>query len=164
MGTNIFFEENPNPPPMDPNFETIPSTIYRYHSQSDKVLRMERIFITPKQDTEEEEDEAVETQSDEDVVPNESYLDALNHFLKPGELPPRVMSSSDIIHPMEFQTFFRPQLQAADEEPSGEQTDSVETNDNNERTETDANEAGGSAPMEISLSQLKVESIKQEQQ
>lgn len=171
MGTNVFFSEDPNPPPMDANFETIPSTVYRYHSQTDKVLRMERIFITPKEDNdegEEEEDEVIETQSDEDVIPNESYLEALNHFLKPGELPPRVMSNSDIIMPIEFQTYFRPQLnQVADEEQSEGINDSVETSDNNDRTETNAtsaSEAGKVEPMEISLSHLKIETIKQEQQ
>lgn len=43
----------------------------------------------------------------------------------------------------------------------------METSDNNDRTETNAtsaSEAGKVEPMEISLSHLKIETIKQEQQ
>lgn len=163
MGTNVFFSENPDPPPMDPNFESIPTTMFKYHSKTDKVLRMERIFITPKQDNE-EEDEPTETQSDDDV-PQESYLEALNHLLKPGELPPRTLSGSDILKPGEFQTFFRPQLNQIDDKDKDEGMDeTVEISENNERTESNVSEASGSEAMEVSLAKVKIETIKQEKQ
>lgn len=166
MGTNVFFTENPNPPPMDPNFESIPSTMYKYHSQTDKVLKMERIFITPKPNDTEDEEEPIETQTeDEDVVPTESYLEALNHLLKPDEIPPRVLSGSDILKPIEFRTFFRPQLNQEDEEEQSETgIDSMETSDNNERCETNASEANGSEPTDVGPTPIKIEKIKQEQQ
>lgn len=164
MGTNIFFAENTDPPPMDPNFESIPSTMYKYHSQTDKVLKMERIFITPKQDND-EDDDTTEEQCEEDDIPNESYLEALNHFLKPRELPPRTMSGSDILKPAEFKAFFRPQLdEVAVDEQSEQVNDSMETNDNNEMIETSASEASGSATTELSAAQVKIENIKLEQQ
>lgn len=138
MGTNVFFSVDPDPPPMDPNFQTVPATMYEYHSQTDKVIKMERIFITPKQDNELDE-ESVEPQSDEDVVPNESYSDALNQFLKPGELPPRTLSGSDVIKPVEFQSFFRPQLDELvdGEGRSKEVIDPIVVDDNKEMAESD---------------------------
>lgn len=151
---------------MDPNFESIPSTMYKYHSQTDKVLKMERIFITPKQaDNEDDEEEPIETESeDEDVVPKESYLEALDHLLKPGEIPPRVLTGSDILKPEEFQTFFRPKLNLDGEEESEARIESMETNDNNERSEANEDEASGSEPTDVSVIHTKVETIKQEQQ
>lgn len=162
MGTNLFFTEDTNPSSMDPNFETIPSTMYKYFTQTDKVLKMERLFVTPNKEI--EEDELIETQSDEDVVPNESYLEALNQFLAPGQLPPRTLSGSDILKPAEFQSFFRPQLnQVVDDEQSevmDEQTDMVMM-EHNDKTE---GAASGSDSTEINMHQVKIEKIKQEQQ
>lgn len=156
---------------MDPNFETIPSTMYQYDSQTDKVLKMERIFITPKKPDNDDEDEAIETQSDEDVVPNESYSDALNHFLKPGESPPRTLTGSDIIKPEEFQAYFRPRLNLnADDEANEELIDAAESEDNDERadggdgnvdsTETQTKSEGKLEPTQT----VNVEAIKQEKQ
>ncbi|KAG4065530.1 hypothetical protein HA402_013300 [Bradysia odoriphaga] len=166
MGTNVFFTPDPNPPPMDPNFETIPSTMYKYHSQTDKVLRMERMFITPKQDN----DELTETQSDEDVVPTESYSDALNHFLKLDELPPRTLTGSDVLKPSEFHDFFRPQLNNENDEPPNDSEmmmDAAEVNDNDDRTENNLSEVGDGCDDDGSTETtipMKIETIKQEKQ
>ncbi|XP_037037139.1 uncharacterized protein LOC119074897 [Bradysia coprophila] len=167
MGTNVFFTPDPDPPSMDPNFEPIPSTMYKYHSQTDKVLRMERMFITPKQ----ENDELTETQSDEDVVPTESYSDALNHFLKLDELPPRTLTGSDVLKPSEFHDFFRPQLNNEDEdEPQNASEtvmDATETNDNEDRAESNLSEVddgGDDGKSTETTSPMKVETIKQEKQ
>lgn len=163
MGTNVFFTENSNPPPMDPNFESVPPTMYKYYSQTDKVLKMERVFITPKKDH--EEDEFIETQCDEEVVPKESYSEALDDFLSPGELPPRILSGSDILKPNEFQSFFRPTInQVADDQQSEtlveEMNDaSIETSDNSEQTEIIAL---GSDSTEINVKQVKLETVEQE--
>lgn len=162
MGTNVFFTEDTDPPSMDPIFESIPSTMYKYFTQTDKVLKMERLFVTPNQNN--QEDELNETQSDEDVVPNESYLEALNKFLPPGQLPPRVLSGSDILKPAEFQSFFRPQInQVADDEHSERVVEPMETEmvDNNERIEATPI---GSDLTEVNTHQLKIETIKQEKQ
>lgn len=172
MGTNVFFSTDPNPPAMDPNFETVPSTMYEWHSQTNKVLKMERIFITPKQDNEEEAADGMESPNEDDVVPNESYSEALNHFLNHGEEPPRTLSGSDVIKPVEFQTFFRPKLNAADGESEENQegravNESVEDDENNERNnETSVSEEAevGDESEPSTSSPMKIDSIKQENQ
>lgn len=170
MGTNVFFAENPSPPPMDPNFESIPSTMYKFVSQTNKVLKMERIFISPKKDNEEEE--LTNTLDDEDDVPNESYADALNHFLSPGELPPRTLTGADVIKPVEFQSFFRPQLETVTSEQPDEQSDiideeanaSMATNDNSTTKDTSQLDAVESGSMEVNIKREKIETVNQEQQ
>lgn len=167
MGTNVFFTTDPNPPPMDPSFESIPSTMYKYYTQTDKVLKMERIFITPKQ----LDDEPTEAQSDDDAVPTESYSDALNHFLKWNELPPRKLTGSDVLRPSEFHEFFRPQLNNDEDEP-GNSSEAVwnatETNDNDDRTESNLSEVGDAADDDDDNGStepntpIKIETIKQE--
>lgn len=45
IGTMLFFDENPVPPPSLENYETTPDKWYKYLCKTDRVLRMDRIFI-----------------------------------------------------------------------------------------------------------------------
>lgn len=127
---------------------------------------MERIFITPKQDN----SQPTEAQPDEDVVPTESYSEALNHFLKWDERPPRSLTGADVLRPSEFHDFFRPKLNN-DEDGSLNSTattamDASEVSD--DRMESSLSEVGdgaeeddGEGSTEL-MFPIKIEKIKEE--
>lgn len=49
IGTHVFFEQNHIPPPSLDNYETIPDKWYKYANQTDRILRMNRIFVKAKE-------------------------------------------------------------------------------------------------------------------
>lgn len=51
MGTMLFFDENPIPPASLENYETVPDKWYKYLTKTDRVLRMNRIFVDAKSTT-----------------------------------------------------------------------------------------------------------------
>lgn len=93
LGTNVFFHETANSRSADPNFELVPEQMYEIFAKTDKVLRMNRIFVEPK--TDEEPNNSV---TDEPaVLLTKSYGEALNQFLKADEKPPRQLDEMDEI-------------------------------------------------------------------
>lgn len=44
----LFFDENPIPPASLENYETVPDKWYKYLTKTDRVLRMNRIFVDAK--------------------------------------------------------------------------------------------------------------------
>ncbi|KAJ6634257.1 General transcription factor 3C polypeptide 6 [Pseudolycoriella hygida] len=160
IGTNVFFTDDPNPPSADPNLVSIPSTMYKYHSKTDKVLKMQRIFITPKNDDEMEEES---TETDEDVVPDESYSEALDHFLKPGETAPRVLAGVDVMLPPDIENYFR--SKRSENVDEGNEEDALQSEESSNLIETNASEAGGPQPMDVNdvnISQVKIERTEKE--
>lgn len=110
MGTNVFFKESDIPASGDPNYELVPEKMFEYFNHTNKVLKMNRIFIDRKgndikPDTtsvtssaqQGEKSDSSDLSDDEDgpIKFTKSYSDALNQFLKPGELPPRTLDESD---------------------------------------------------------------------
>ncbi|EAT45353.1 AAEL003390-PA [Aedes aegypti] len=97
MGTNVFLEEDPEAKSkIDPLYSLDPPKMYKYGGQSQKVLKMKRIFATPKADvatikTEPEADllEETKTTMDERYLVTRSYEEALNLHLPFGCFPPR---------------------------------------------------------------------------
>lgn len=86
MGTNVFFSENPQTPETDMNFQDVPSKLYDYFAQTNKVLKMKRIFV---EDQKENTNCDGEIENLEHLRVTKTYEEALNQFLKPGELQPR---------------------------------------------------------------------------
>lgn len=96
MGTNVFFIESDKPRGSDPNFREHPAKSYEYFNKSNKVLKMNRIFVEEiTQDASEQATTstvAIKKDPEEDVEllkVTKTYEEALNQFLRPGEEPPR---------------------------------------------------------------------------
>lgn len=91
MATMLFLNENTQPREPDPNFQEPPRRIFQYLAQSDKVLKMKRIFIEEIGAV--DEDELLladgEVANLEHLRVTKSYSEALNQFLGPDEKPPR---------------------------------------------------------------------------
>lgn len=111
MGTNVFFRESDIPASLDPNYELVPDKMFEYFNHTNKVLKMNRIFIDRKGSDikpdattliassaqQDEKSDSSDLSGDEDgtIKLTKSYAEALNQFLKPGELPPRTLDESD---------------------------------------------------------------------
>lgn len=97
MGTNVFFTECDKPPKTDPNFRELPPKTYKYFTKSNKVLKMNRIFVeeVPKNKSEtSERAQESEKKGNEDIEHlrvTKTYEEALNQFLRPGESAPRAI-------------------------------------------------------------------------
>lgn len=96
MGTNVFFSESTQPPEPDPNFRELPDKMFEYFGETNKVLKMKRIFV-------EERGKSAEDSMDTDLPETlaklrvtKTYGEALNQFLQPGEEPPRIIQD-DVI-------------------------------------------------------------------
>ncbi|XP_054272315.1 general transcription factor 3C polypeptide 6 isoform X2 [Macrosteles quadrilineatus] len=48
VGTNLFFEAEPAPPPADPVFSDTPQTLLNYKYKTSKCLELSRVFINSK--------------------------------------------------------------------------------------------------------------------
>lgn len=95
MATMLFLNENTQPREPDPNFQEPPRRIFQYMAQSDKVLKMKRIFIEEIGAV--DEDELLladgEVANLEHLRVTKTYSEALNQFLGPDEKPPRELST-----------------------------------------------------------------------
>ncbi|XP_058823833.1 uncharacterized protein LOC131684732 isoform X2 [Topomyia yanbarensis] len=96
MGTNVFLEEDAKTKSLiDPLYSPDPEKVYKYAGQSTKVLKMQRIFITPKAadiTNVKTESEAVESETDNTknrYLVTRTYEEALNLHLPRGMNPPR---------------------------------------------------------------------------
>lgn len=100
LGTNVFLEEdeerkNTN----DPLYNADPPKFYKYSGQGNKVLRMKRIFTTPKADVATVKKEPADTTEESRSTESERYLvmrsyeEALNLHLPLGCYPPRHIDS-----------------------------------------------------------------------
>lgn len=91
MATMLFLNETTHPPEPDPNFQEPPRRTFQYLAQSDKVLKMKRIFIEEIGAVDEEEILLAEGEvaNLEHLRVTKTYEDALNQFLLPDEKPPR---------------------------------------------------------------------------
>lgn len=91
MATMLFLNENHRPPEPDPNFHDLPRRMFQYMAQTDKVLKMKRIFIEEVGAI--DEDELLlakgEVANLEHLRVTKTYEEALNQFLLPDEKPPR---------------------------------------------------------------------------
>lgn len=95
LGTNLFFAEDTQQPKSDNVFDRAPDKLFKLQAVSDKVIRMKRLFVEPK--------EGMETEASSDNPPSEAgprlkftvdqtYQEALDKLLKPGTLPPRTVT------------------------------------------------------------------------
>ena len=57
VGTAVFFEEHESASPGDPVFMKNPPSTLKYHSKTQKGLVMSRIFIKPKNETDDIEED-----------------------------------------------------------------------------------------------------------
>lgn len=102
MGTNVFFIESEKPREVDPNFHEPPPKLYEYLTKSNKVLKMNRIFVEEiPQSKSETIDSAqyVNKKDDADIEHlkvTKTYEEALNQFLRPEEKPPRNIAAKEI--------------------------------------------------------------------
>lgn len=82
-------------PKSDNVFDRAPDTLFKLLAVSDKVVRMKRLFVEPR--------EGMETEASSDNPPSEAgprlkftvdqtYQEALDKLLKPGTLPPRTVT------------------------------------------------------------------------
>lgn len=53
MGTHVIFEEDDNPPPVDPIFEKYSKKTFKYLNKTNKVLNFSRIFVEAESSTSE---------------------------------------------------------------------------------------------------------------
>ncbi|XP_055608038.1 uncharacterized protein LOC129756909 [Uranotaenia lowii] len=104
LGTNVFLEEDPfEKSKIDPLYGANPDKLYKYAGQSDKMLKMKRIFVKPKEQqpstaTIKEEPGSLPvpaTELDkvcrftERTLVTRTYEEALNLHLPEGHYPPR---------------------------------------------------------------------------
>ncbi|XP_062563188.1 uncharacterized protein LOC134226437 [Armigeres subalbatus] len=96
LGTNVFLEEDEVAKSnLDPLYSPNPPKMYKYSGKSNKVIKMKRIFATPKTDaTIKTEPDAPATEESRSVdnercLVTRSYEEALNLHLPLGGLPPR---------------------------------------------------------------------------
>lgn len=94
LGTNVFLEEDEKgKASVDSLYCPNPAKLYKLAGQTTKVLKMERIFITPKTDmaTVKTEPGVVEEENSqmERYLVSRTYEEALNLHLPEGHFPPR---------------------------------------------------------------------------
>lgn len=96
MATMLFLNETAHPPEPDPNFQEPPRKTFEYLAQSDKVLKMKRIFIEEIGAV--DEDDLLLAEGEvanlEHLRVTKTYEEALNQFLLPDEKPPREFPKS----------------------------------------------------------------------
>lgn len=91
IGTHVFFEEDPSPPPRLHLYEPEPEVVYKLHTTTDKLLLMNRMFVEQKNVERKAEHNDTDTDGDAPIPITKSYAMALNQFLQPGEAPPRTL-------------------------------------------------------------------------
>ncbi|XP_053696215.1 uncharacterized protein LOC128743628 [Sabethes cyaneus] len=110
LGTNVFLEEDAEAKAKaDPLYSPDPPRIFKYYGQGNKVLKMQRIFVTPKTEVINVKPEPGTSQEAEQLRERERYLvtrtyeEALNLHLPEGQYPPRHIDPENngekIVHP-----------------------------------------------------------------
>lgn len=96
MATMLFLNETARSRESDPNFQEAPRKMFEYLAQSDKVLKMKRIFIEEIGAIDEDEILLAEGEvaNLEHLRVTKTYEEALNQFLLPDEKPPRELPKS----------------------------------------------------------------------
>ncbi|XP_055548977.1 uncharacterized protein LOC129732275 [Wyeomyia smithii] len=96
LGTNVFLEEDTEAKKsIDPLYSPDPARVFKYSGQSNKVLKMQRIFVTPKTEVVNVKNEPGSGQETDQYREKERYLvtrtyeEALNLHLPEGQYPPR---------------------------------------------------------------------------
>ncbi|XP_058446164.1 uncharacterized protein LOC131427197 [Malaya genurostris] len=95
LGTNVFLEEDVEAKnSIDPLYSPNPNKVYKYAGQSSKVLKMQRIFVSPKTDVANLKTEPEVTESDtinkaQRYLVTRTYEEALNLHLPKGMFQPR---------------------------------------------------------------------------
>uniref|UniRef100_A0A1Q3FA57 Proteinral transcription factor 3c polypeptide 6 n=1 Tax=Culex tarsalis TaxID=7177 RepID=A0A1Q3FA57_CULTA len=106
LGTNVFLEEDlEGKAAIDPLYSSNPEKLYKFAGQSSKVLKMKRIFVTPKpnetasdvkvkpeptDELEESNEKDDSTAKDKErYIVRQNYEEALNLHLPEGVYPPR---------------------------------------------------------------------------
>lgn len=113
LGTNIFFTENPKyNEELDPILFKKTKKMFSYMGKSTKVLQMQRIFVQPVKQTNDERKPIPESTTEDISATSKmqkqnrcklekSYSEALDQLLLPGEKPPRQLLPSDYAIPGE---------------------------------------------------------------
>ncbi|XP_055385723.1 general transcription factor 3C polypeptide 6 [Condylostylus longicornis] len=99
--TNVLFEKDINPPILDPIYEKTSEKFYCLTGKTNKKITMKRIFLEPKNKSENEtsnkENARQETLEEikERLEVDATYEDALNLLLPPGRVAPRKIEGSE---------------------------------------------------------------------
>lgn len=131
MGTNVFFHEVENQSSADPNFELVPEKMFDIFCKTNKILKMNRIFV---EERETDADHQTHATDDPTVLLTKSYGNTLNQFLKPGEEPPRQLDADE--------AFFRKYGERGDEStppPTADRADMLRKELEKARIEFDEN-------------------------
>lgn len=93
VGTNVYFDIDKDDDPKNEKFDDQ----YKYLTKSDKILRMKRIFVEKSDNNTQKSTKTKKDKfsNDDEIQITHSYAQALNQFLKPGELPPRKTDEED---------------------------------------------------------------------
>lgn len=90
----MFFVEDPEHPKSDNIFDRNPDKSFSLHGVCDKVVTMKRIFVEPK-GTEGTAEAGPSTALPKHCIQvKETYQEALDSLLKPGQLPPRTVTDA----------------------------------------------------------------------
>lgn len=96
-GTKLFFTEFQDPPQTkndwesDPNSKIVP---FEYIAKTNKVLKMNRVFITSKEDLERVNPE-LDNENTSKYEITTTYAEVLSRFLPPAMEPPRMISETE---------------------------------------------------------------------
>ncbi|XP_055299881.1 general transcription factor 3C polypeptide 6 [Sitodiplosis mosellana] len=127
MGTHCFFSESKRPGGVeDACFQEMPAKLYDYFAKTDKVLRMQRIFVEEKESETDSELAEGEIENLEHLHVSKTYSEALNQFLKPGEEPPREIQDSPDSEEEEQEEETRMEVDQISEAPSLEPSEESE--------------------------------------
>lgn len=107
IGTKLFFAENPDHPKSDPVFGKNPEKFYKCIGKTNKIIRMERIFVEPKERPTKESESRESKEQELKYVITETYQEVLDKLLKPGQLPPRTV----VTEKLDKKTLSRRELQ-----------------------------------------------------
>ncbi|XP_055839153.1 general transcription factor 3C polypeptide 6 isoform X1 [Episyrphus balteatus] len=80
MGTHVVFEEDDNPPPIDPIYEKYSKKTFKYFNKTNKVLNFSRIFVESENSATEKTQESISTNKKIDKNPlivDTTYEEAL---------------------------------------------------------------------------------------
>ncbi|XP_059610979.1 general transcription factor 3C polypeptide 6 [Phlebotomus argentipes] len=92
VGTHLFFEEDPDHhEQQDPLYSRNPRTMFKYVNKSNKALMMRRIFLESRE-SENTSSDAIPVENSAKYQVTMTYQDTLCQLLKPGQIPPNVLS------------------------------------------------------------------------
>lgn len=160
MGTHCFFSESKRPGGIeDACFQELPAKLYDYFAKTDKVLKMQRIFVEEKETEANSELAEGEIENLEHLHITKTYSEALNQFLKPGEQPPReiVQDSPDTEEDEEQE----PEQETEQEQEPEEDENRMEVDEISETPSHETSDAQSYEPSEESenTKQAKIEQV-----